>query len=146
MTREFSPQTRHYFFVNALTVSRAVAALGSSLLTLSGNPNIGMIINSSVWGITEIDGRLARRWHVTSRPGAFRDYIADASCANAGILALDKGIIEPLISHVSPAVDIQTFSLIFVFGSMIASTIIFGANAHLQCQAPGDMDYLPSQD
>ncbi len=67
---------------NGLTFTRAGLGVGSVVESLRGE-FVSAIILLGLALLTEIDGRIARKYHAESVEGAYRDYYADAICVTA---------------------------------------------------------------
>jgi CDP-diacylglycerol--glycerol-3-phosphate 3-phosphatidyltransferase len=83
------------------TGARIVLAPVVMGLVLAGADTIGAIVFSVAAATDYVDGRLARRWHVASRLGAFLDTTADkllVTAALVGLVAVDR--VSPWIATI----------------------------------------------
>jgi CDP-diacylglycerol---glycerol-3-phosphate 3-phosphatidyltransferase len=72
----------------ASTGSRVVLAPIVAALVLSGEDTVAGVLFAVAAATDYVDGRLARRWNITSRLGSFLDTTADKLLVTAGLFAL----------------------------------------------------------
>lgn len=98
---------------NALTVGRFLLIPVFVVLLLGGTDgySVPAAIVFGVAGVTDqVDGFLARRWHVESRFGKFADPLADRMMIDAAVILLWQGGRLPWVGLAIPARDLVSLA------------------------------------
>ena len=96
---------------NALTIARffLIPAYVALILTCDGGRSWPAAIVFGVAGVTDqVDGFLARRWHVESAFGKFADPLADRLMIDAAVILLIHAGRLPWLALIIPARDLVT--------------------------------------
>jgi len=96
---------------NALTIARffLIPAYVVLILACDGGRSWPAAIVFGVAGVTDqVDGFLARRWHVESRFGKFADPLADRLMIDAAVILLIHAGRLPWLALIIPARDLVT--------------------------------------
>lgn len=106
----------YYFLVNALTVWRSATSLGAVIASTSGNlPYAAFLLTTGA--LSDMDGRVARRFHVETKAGAARDKLADLAWFQGFFAVLFKSLIDTQTVPIDRAV---VGSLILVLMNLYA--------------------------